>query len=246
LPVVPSERSEDLRQGAHRLTAVVAAETIRSTPGLAKLLAKDPSIPFVSCSAGGGGLIAVCQQLNPSVLIAETSFIAQIDVAALTGNDGSSRSIKLLAIVDQDDPALNKRLLRLGCSGSVQRTAPQAVYRRALRALANGELWASRSTLATLVRELLLDNQPKTLTERQKEILALIATGYENRHIADALFVSLETVRWHIRTIYKKLGVRTRNQAIARAAAQDFAPAKPVQKANVPGTPIQGRGAGGG
>jgi DNA-binding NarL/FixJ family response regulator len=166
------------------------------------------------------------------VLIAEMSFIAKVDLAFLIGHDNSSASIKLLAIVDEHDPALCKKLLRMGGSGAVPRSAPASVYRRALRALADGELWAPRATQAALVRELLLDNHPKGLTERQKEILALIAEGYQNQRIADSLFVSRETVRWHIRCIYKKLGVRNRDQAITHmGGSRDLAPAKPVQGA---------------
>jgi DNA-binding NarL/FixJ family response regulator len=211
---------------------VAVAETIRTTAGLAKLLAKDASIPLVSCSANTSEVTAICRQLKPCVLIAELDFIETLNLAVLTGNHASEGSIKLLAIVDQDDPELCKKLLKMGCSGAVQRTAPPSVYRRALRAVVGGELWASRGTVSALVRELLLAGQPRRLTEREREILILIAEGHPNRRIADLLFISRETVRWHVRTMYKKLGIRDRNHAIAFARAdQDFAPAKPAQKA---------------
>ena len=233
LPIVPSQNQEErFPQSADRATVIAVAETIRNTPGLAKLLAQDTSISVVSCSTDGNDLIANCRRLKPCVLIVEASFITTMDFSLLTGPDNSNGSIKLLTIVDQDDSALCKKVLRIGGSGAVQRTAPATVYRRALHALGAGELWVPRATLASLVRELLLDAHPKGLTERQKDILALIAQGYENRRIADSLFVSRDTVRWHIRTIYKKLGVRNRRQAIAHmGGARDFAPTKPVQRA---------------
>ncbi|MBZ5676590.1 MAG: response regulator transcription factor [Acidobacteriia bacterium] len=214
-----------------RLTVVAIAETIQSTPGLASLLQTDTSIPLVSCSANGE-LAAICKQLNPCVLIAEIALINTLNFPVLTGTDTFEGSIKLLAVVDQDDPEQSKKLLRMGFSGAIHRTAPPTVYRRALCALAGGELWASRGTMAALVRELLLVDQPRRLTVREKQILELIANGHHNRQIADLLFISHETVRWHVRTMYKKLGVRDRDHAIVIArAAKDFTPAKPAQKA---------------
>ena len=231
-PQTPEDRG--LRP-TDRLTVVAVAETIRSTPGLAKLLAKDSSIPLVSCTANGSEIIAICRQLNPCVLIAEISLLNSLNLAALTGKDTSEGSIKLLAVVEQDDPVLCKALLRMGFSGTVQRSAPPMVYRRVLRALAEGELWASRGTVSALVRELLLKDQPKQLTEREKEILALIAGGHQNSEIAELLFISRETVRWHVRTMYKKLAIRDRNHAIAFArTAKGLTPAKPVQPATFP------------
>jgi len=236
LSTVSSQDPEDRAgQPAVRLTIVAIAETIRSTPGLARLLAKDASFPLVSCPANTSNLSAICRQLNPCILIAEMSFINTLNLAALTGKEASECSIRLLAIVDQDDPELSKRLLRMGLSGAIPRTAPLTVYRRALRALAGGELWASRVTMAALMRELLLADQPQKLTGREREILSLIENGHHNRQIADLLFISRETVRWHVRTMYKKLGVRDRNQAIAFArTAKDLAPTKPAQKATSP------------
>jgi DNA-binding NarL/FixJ family response regulator len=226
---IPEENPPELPS---RMTVVTIAETVKSSPGLARLLAKDPTIPVVSCSAGSE-VAAVCRQLNPCVLIAEISLIDELSFALLTGKDASEGSISLLAIVDQDDVELSKRLLRMGVSGAVQRSAPYTVYRRALRAVAAGELWASRGTVSALLRELLVSDKPRKLTERETEILDLIADGHQNRQIADLLFISRETVRWHVRTMYKKIGVVDRTQAIAFArAAKGITPVKPTQKAS--------------
>lgn len=214
--------------GVGRLTVVTVAETVRETPGLSKHLAKDSAIALVECSSAGAELFSICRQLSPCVLIADASFVAGIDRAEFVIAADFGRSIKALIVVDEDDPAFCKKLLRMGCSGTVQRSSPPAVFRRALGAVAEGELWASRRTLAALVRDLLLDDSPRRLTGREQEILALIAKGYQNREVAAALFISRETVRWHVRSIYSKLGVRDRELAVAYALANgDIAPAKP-------------------
>jgi LuxR family maltose regulon positive regulatory protein len=66
------------------------------------------------------------------------------------------------------------------------------------------------------------DRLPEPLSERELEVLALIAAGNSNREIAAKLFVSTGTVKTHINRLYRKLGARSRTQAIARAREMDL------------------------
>ena len=66
------------------------------------------------------------------------------------------------------------------------------------------------------------DRLPETLSERELEVLALIAAGNSNQEIAAKLFVSASTVKTHINRLYRKLGTRSRTQAIARAREVDL------------------------
>jgi DNA-binding NarL/FixJ family response regulator len=151
------------------------------------------------------------------------SFVASINLARIRTATDSGRSVKTLIVVDEDDPKLCQRLLRMGFDGAIERSAPPAIFRRALSAVAEGELWASRKSVSALVREFLSDTGPTKLTTRQREIFDLLAKGYKNREIADALFVSRDTIRWHLRGIYAKLGVPDRTRAIEYAFDEDGA-----------------------
>jgi DNA-binding NarL/FixJ family response regulator len=129
-------------------------------------------------------------------------------------------SVKILVLTDDDDEAvLGEESLKMGCAGGISRHAPASVFARALQAVSRGELWAPRSSLAQLIRQLLANENPRKLTRREKEILALIAAGHTNSQIANSLFISRETVRWHVRSIYSKLGVRGRRDAIVHATS---------------------------
>lgn len=214
---------DNLERGATRLTVVTVADTVADTPGLSKHLATDASISVVRCPAITGEVISVCHRLTPCVLVADVSFLANINLAKFAIAIDSGRSVKTLIVVDEDDPKFCQRLLRIGFAGVIQRSAPSTVFRRAIDALAQGELWASRKTISVLVREFLADSNPRKLTTREREVFELLAQGCKNREIADALFVSHETVRWHLRSIYAKLGVPDRNCAIEYALAQGIA-----------------------
>jgi ATP/maltotriose-dependent transcriptional regulator MalT len=61
-----------------------------------------------------------------------------------------------------------------------------------------------------------------TLTERESQVLALLIEGRSNRAIASALYVSIDTVKTHLRAVYRKLGVANRTQAVVRALESDF------------------------
>jgi len=64
-----------------------------------------------------------------------------------------------------------------------------------------------------MIRDLLSAESPRKLTRREKEILRLVGQGYKNQEIAEQLFISRETVRWHLRSLYPKIGVQDRLSA---------------------------------
>ena len=129
----------------------------------------------------------------------------------------SLRNCHVLAVLDtqtQDEMAMP--YIRNGCSGILHLDDQPELWRKALNAVAGGELWASRSLLTRLVRDLTQPNgdvMPR-ITRRESEIMHLISLGYDNVRIASELFISKETVRWHVRSIYSKLGVTDRDGAI--------------------------------
>ena len=218
---IPAGTQVDYCSGTRSLRVVIAEDATRASPGLSKHLAKDPSIIAVRCSKASSETLTVCRQLAPCVLIAEPTFLTMLGQATESGATWDDEPpVKVLILTDDDDEAvLGEESLRMGCAGGISRHAPASVFARALQAISRGELWAPRSTLARLIRNLIAHENPRKLTRREKEILALIAAGHTNSQIANSLFISRETVRWHVRSIYSKLGVRGRRDAIVHATS---------------------------
>ena len=209
--MVPNVSSEN----AVSPTAITEAETLKHAPGLAQYI-RDKSISVVTCS-GFRQMISTCRQLTPCVVFADISLLASADLTEFMRAVDLDQSIKVLVVVGEDDREFCLKLVRMGFAGTINRSAPAAVFRRALDAIGNGELWASRNITSALIREFLFETRPMGLTNREREILGLVAKGYKNQEIADALFVSRETIRWHLRGIYSKLGVPDRKRAIEYA-----------------------------
>jgi two-component system, NarL family, response regulator NreC len=240
--VVPRDGSEE--RGI-RLTLVALADILRDTPGLAKHIAEDNSISVLSCS-GFEQIGRACTQPQPCLVVADASILANTALANTSLVECArvsnlEPSIKILIIVEADDPGFCQKLLRMGFMGSIQRSAPAAVFRRALDAVAQGELWASRKTISALVQEFLSETSSKRLTSREKEILGLVAKGHKNREIASLLLVSHETIRWHLRGIYSKLGIPDRRRAIEYALRKGITVAS---EPNIGQEPQKGPGSG--
>ncbi len=124
-------------------------------------------------------------------------------------------------------------VLRSGCNGSfsmcglvagyvLKDEAPKMVV-QAIHAVMQGDTWFSKPIVEKLARpapsEALPAKQP-ALTEREVEVLRLLARGYSNAHIAQELGISGPTVRFHLRNIYDKTGLQSRTEAVAWAIQQ--------------------------
>ena len=127
--------------------------------------------------------------------------------------------IILLAAADDDDVSM-RSLACLGVAGIVLKDeAPQTLV-RAVRSALEGGFWLSRRVIEILARPVAeRDNTGNGdhLTEREYEVLALLAKGYANHQIAEALVIAEGTVKNHVVSIYQKLDLHSRAEAVAWA-----------------------------
>src|SRR6202521_6087245 len=103
--MVPKDSSE---QNPIRLTAITVAETLRHVPGLAQHI-NDKSLSFVICSELRE-IVGTCRQHAPCVLVADISFLAHADLAEFARAADLDHSIKVLIVVDEDDPQFCQKL----------------------------------------------------------------------------------------------------------------------------------------
>lgn len=145
-----------------------------------------------------------------SVLLVDLERLSDGERAKLRKQMAQFHGVLVLAIADSIGDEDCEKLLRMGCVGSLRRREDPATIVRALRAVIAGELWFPRATLSRVLRGFLVAQDPDRLTSRELEILALVGGDLNNQQIADKLFISRETVRWHIKSLHAKLGTRTR------------------------------------
>jgi DNA-binding NarL/FixJ family response regulator len=124
----------------------------------------------------------------------------------------------MLTVYEDDEKIFES--LKAGASGYLLKKTPPAKLLEAILDLRNGGSPMS-SSIARKVVQVFQAMTPSSqatenLTTREHEILSYLAKGYRYKEIADALFISVETVRTHLRNIYEKLHVRSRSEAVLR------------------------------
>jgi DNA-binding NarL/FixJ family response regulator len=169
-------------------------------------------------------ILEECRNFLPCVLIVDHDCLSKVDPLLFARKAEYGRLVPVLVFVRDETSARCVSLLRMGCMGFLRPESPPWQIRRAVEAVASGELWVPRLLLSQMCRDYLSSHDPCRLTDREEEILALLAQGHKNREIGASLFISRDTVRWHIRAIYAKLGIHDRQSAASYATDRSLKP----------------------
>jgi DNA-binding NarL/FixJ family response regulator len=178
----------------------------------------QPNYRVVRCEADSDPL-ALCRRLAPAILVIDAEDAKSLPEKHLRIflRPGAAH---VLVFADPDDARSAEALLRMGCSGVISRQSSPENLVKAVDSIFAGELWFPRRVISAMLRYTLLETS-KQLTRREVEILRLLSSDIKNQQIADSLFISRETVRWHLRSIYTKIGVKNRDEAIRYARGSD-------------------------
>ena len=196
---------------------VVAGDAQAQWARLKRAFSKCPEIVLIRTTAKEDGVIEECRKLLPCVLLVDFGFIAELQSPAdFAQKIGFGSLVPVLVLTDRESEEALEILVRVGCRGFMRPESPPWQFRRAVQSVAAGELWAPRKFISNVVRNLLSANNPRKLTAREAEIVTLVSQGYTNKEAAEALCISRETVRWHMRMVYGKLGVHDRLSAALR------------------------------
>jgi DNA-binding NarL/FixJ family response regulator len=172
-------------------------------------------LTLIRCSEDWEAAFRLCNQLDVSLFVARQAFIEQLPATNFLQLTKYGKGSSVLAVLESDtiEMASASKLLRLGCRGVLTHPFSSKLFRRAVLAILKGELWAPRGLISELLSDLLRADSLKTengLTPQEARILDLTRQGFKNSAIADALFISQETVRWHKRRLNRKLRGTTR------------------------------------
>ncbi|MFG3335335.1 response regulator [Streptomyces tendae] len=207
--------------------------------GLLALLDSAPGIEVVGEAGTGEEALALSARLAPDVVLMDLQLGAGIDGvettrrlttgAPTTGTattgapaTGTGRAPHVLVLTTYDTDADITRAIEAGATGYLLKAERPEELFAAIHAAAQGRTALSGPVAGRVMANL---RKPRpALTDRERDILAQLATGLGNREIARALFISEATVKTHLRRIYDKLGVDTRAGAVAVAKEQRLLP----------------------
>ena len=206
-----------------RIRVVIADDHPLFRDGLRAMFESEPDIELVGEAATGLEAVALAGRLLPDVVLMD------IKMPDLDGIEGTRRvmaespktRVLMVTMFEDDDSVL--AAMRAGARGYVVKGMRSADAIRAIRAVAEGEAIFSSAIASRLVSMLAEARQTAgpavfpELTERERQTLDLMAQGHKNAVIADRLHLSPKTVRNYVTSIFDKLQLADRSQAIVRA-----------------------------
>ena len=186
--------------------------------GLRFFLLSCDDIELVAEAASGQEAIDLCQQTSPDVVLMDMVMPGTDGVDATKAILERHPQTKIIALTSFQEGDLVQRALQAGAIGYLLKDVPIDELAAAIRAA-----HAGRSTIASEAAQALVKVTTQTpllgedLTDRQREVLALIVEGLSNNEIAERLVISMATARYHVSTILSKLGAANRAEAAALA-----------------------------
>jgi len=207
------------KKGAVRL--LIADDQALFRTGLARLLDGDPRVEVVAEAADGQEAIAKAAEYQPDVILMDVRMPNMDGIETMQRIAATHPDIKVLFLSSFETSGSVLQALKNGASGYVLKDSmPEAIITSIL-AVDAGEQVLSRAVASRVVELALNGGPPKEkldgLTNRELEILKLVATGLSNKQIAYRFKISEKTVRNHVSHIYEKVGVVDRSQAAVYA-----------------------------
>ncbi len=181
--------------------------------GLRMFLALDDELDVVGEASNGEEALARARELQPDVVLMDLLMPVMDGVAATAAIRNELPDVEVIALTSVLDDNKVVGAVRAGAIGYLLKDTEADDLRRAIKAAANGQVQLSPQAAARLVREVRLPESPESLTERETEVLRLLAQGQSNKEIARTLVIGEKTVKTHVSNILAKLGVPSRTQA---------------------------------
>ena len=213
------------------ISVLIADDQALVRGGLRMIIDAQQDMHVIGEAENGAEAVATTERIQPDVVLMDIR-MPQLDgiAAARQLAERGPAKTRVLMLTTFDEDQLVYEAMRAGASGFLLKSAPPARLAEAIRIIAAGEALLAPSITRRLVEDFVHRPPPgqeapaelTELTDREREVLALVARGLSNAEIAAALVVSEATVKTHVNHVLGKLNVRDRVQAIVLAYETGF------------------------
>jgi two-component system response regulator NreC len=198
--------------------------------GLTMLINAQADMEVIGTAADGREAYELAVQKQPHVVLMDLSMPpGENGLSATQRLKEAAPEINILILTMHDDEEYLFRVLQAGASGYVLKSAPDLDLLTAIRTVHGGAAYLHPSATKSLIQEFLTRVQKgedvetyHVLTDREQEILTLIAKGYSNKEIAERLVLSVKTVETHKAKIMEKLQLKTRPELVRYALKKGY------------------------
>ncbi len=185
-------------------------------------LRRDPEIEVVGEAADGEEAVELARSLRPDVVLMDLLMPRMDGIAATEAIRTELPEVEVVALTSVLEDAAVSAAVRAGAIGYLLKDTNAEALCQAIKGAAAGQVQLAPEAAARLMREVRVPESPEALTERETEVLKRVARGRANKEIARTLFVEERTVKSHVTSILKKLGVKSRTQAALHAVRNNL------------------------
>jgi DNA-binding NarL/FixJ family response regulator len=207
-----------------KIRIVVADDHPIFRDGLCKLLSLEEDFEVVAQASDGRQVLEVLQQLEPDILLLDLKMPGMDGLATLQRLQATKNKTRVIVLTASDDKNEFVQAMKLGTSGIVLKQTATDLLIKSIRKVHDGEIWLDSHTTAEVIRRFVSadetapiphqaaprERERSPLSQREREIVALVAQGFKNKEMAEKMFISEQTVKNHLHNIFDKLGVSDR------------------------------------
>ncbi len=204
-----------------RIRVVIADDHPITREGVEKLLSLETDMELVGEAGDGESAVAIVDKLDPDILLLDLRMPVVDGFAALQRILKLGRKTRVVVFTASEDKNEFVQAMKLGCSGIILKQTEADLILKGIRKVHAGEIWLDSNTTAAVMRQFASPSEPmptgslrardrSPLSQREREIVALVAQGYKNKEMAEKMFISEQTVKNHLHNIFDKLGVSDR------------------------------------
>jgi DNA-binding NarL/FixJ family response regulator len=211
---------------AAKIRIVVADDHPIFRDGLCRLLALEPDFEVVAQAHDGRQVLDLLQQYEPDILLLDLKMPGLDGLATLQRLQNSKHKTRVIVLTASEDKNEFVQAMKLGTAGIVLKQSATDLLIKSIRKVNAGEIWLDSHTTAAVMRQFATgadepavtgvpasssrERERSLLSQREREIVALVAQGFKNKEMAEKMFISEQTVKNHLHNIFDKLGVSDR------------------------------------
>ncbi len=202
----------------HTIRILIVDDHAVVRSGLERFLLVNKDFSLVAEAEDGAEAVQMAARYQPDVVLMDLVMPGGDGVTAIREIHQKFPGVKIIALTSFSEQNLIRGALQAGAIGYLQKNITAAELADAIRAVYAGRTTLSAEALAVLANA---SAQPpmaaNELTERERDVLRAMAEGMSNNEIAEKLFISVGTVKFHISNIFQKLGINSRVEAVKLA-----------------------------
>ena len=199
--------------------------------GLRRLLQLEPDFDIVAEADDGSKVPDILKDEAPDILLLDLKMPGLDGLSVLQRLQAQKHKTKIIVLTASDDEGEYVQAMKYGTCGIVLKQTATDLLIKSIRKVYEGEIWLDGKATAAVMRQFAAPTDPgprerdkPRLSNREREIVALVAQGFKNKEIAERMFISEQTVKNHLHNIFDKLGVSDRLELALYAIHRNIRP----------------------